>query len=64
MEAFLKTTHRAASKEEILNSGTTVASIFFGKVFGHEAQKALTVFVALRCVEVFPISSQLLKNGW
>ncbi|EKM57702.1 uncharacterized protein PHACADRAFT_192839 [Phanerochaete carnosa HHB-10118-sp] len=37
----------AASKEEILNSGVTVASLFFGKVFGPQAQKALTVFVAL-----------------
>ncbi|KAI0090101.1 amino acid transporter [Irpex rosettiformis] len=37
----------AASTDEILNSGTTVASLFFGKVFGHEAEKALTVFVAL-----------------
>ena len=37
----------AASKEEILNSGVTVASLFFGKVFGEQAQKALTVFVAL-----------------
>ncbi|KAI0338060.1 amino acid transporter [Trametopsis cervina] len=37
----------AASKQEILHSGVTVASIFFGKVFGHQAQKALTVFVAL-----------------
>ncbi|KAI0685727.1 amino acid transporter [Cytidiella melzeri] len=37
----------AATKTEILHSGVTVASIFFGKVFGSEAQKALTVFVAL-----------------
>ncbi|KAI0765747.1 amino acid transporter [Irpex lacteus] len=37
----------AASKDEILNSGVTVASIFFEKVFGPSAQKALTVFVAL-----------------
>ena len=40
----------AASTDEILNSGVTVASIFFGKVFGKEAQRALTVFVALRYV--------------
>ena len=38
----------AASKDELLHSGVTVASLFFGKVFGHTAQKALTVFVALR----------------
>jgi solute carrier family 7 (L-type amino acid transporter), member 9/15 len=38
----------AVPKEEILNSGVTVASLFFEKVFGTEAQKALTVFVALR----------------
>ncbi|EKM55497.1 uncharacterized protein PHACADRAFT_195531 [Phanerochaete carnosa HHB-10118-sp] len=37
----------AASMEEILNSGVTVASLFFGKVFGSQAQKALTVLVAL-----------------
>lgn len=42
--------HRAASKEEIANSGTTVASIFFKNVFGEKAQKVLTVFVALRYV--------------
>lgn len=39
---------RAATKEEILKSGVTVASLFFGKVFGAKAQKALSVFVALR----------------
>ena len=39
---------RAATKEEILKSGTTVASLFFHNVFGAKAQKALTVFVALR----------------
>ncbi|KAJ3555603.1 hypothetical protein NM688_g2483 [Phlebia brevispora] len=37
----------AASKEQILKSGVTVASLFFGNVFGHKAQQALTVFVAL-----------------
>ncbi|KAI0365761.1 amino acid transporter [Pilatotrama ljubarskyi] len=36
-----------ASKEEIIDSGVTVASLFFRKVFGPQAQKALTVFVAL-----------------
>ena len=40
----------AASKQQILNSGVTVASLFFGEVFGSQAQKALTVFVALRLV--------------
>ncbi|KAF8889843.1 amino acid transporter [Infundibulicybe gibba] len=40
----------AASKEEIRNSGVTVASLFFGKVFGAQAQRALSVFVALRYV--------------
>ena len=48
----------AASTDEILNSGVTVASIFFGKVFGKEAQRALTVFVALRCVIVSARISQ------
>ncbi|EKM57703.1 uncharacterized protein PHACADRAFT_170914 [Phanerochaete carnosa HHB-10118-sp] len=37
----------AASKEEIQNTGVTVASLFFHNVFGTKAQKALTVFVAL-----------------
>ncbi|EJD08041.1 high affinity methionine permease [Fomitiporia mediterranea MF3/22] len=37
----------AASKEEILASKVTVASLFFNKVFGAQAQKALTVFVGL-----------------
>ncbi|KAI0783753.1 amino acid transporter [Abortiporus biennis] len=41
-----------ASKEEILKSGTTVASLFFGKVFGHKAQRALSVFVALSALGV------------
>jgi L-type amino acid transporter 9 len=38
----------ASSKADILHSGTTVASLFFERVFGTKAQKALTVFVALR----------------
>ncbi|KAI0246926.1 amino acid transporter [Lactifluus subvellereus] len=38
----------ASSKTAILESGTTVASLFFENVFGAHAQKALTVFVALR----------------
>ncbi|KAF8156097.1 amino acid transporter [Crassisporium funariophilum] len=37
----------AATKDEIKKSGVTVASLFFGKVFGTEAEKALSVFVAL-----------------
>ncbi|EPS98295.1 hypothetical protein FOMPIDRAFT_1051688 [Fomitopsis schrenkii] len=37
----------AATQEEIAASGVTVASLFFAKVFGPTAQKALTVFVAL-----------------
>ncbi|KAI0687550.1 high affinity methionine permease [Earliella scabrosa] len=37
----------AATKEEIQSSGVTVASLFFRNVFGAQAQKALTVFVAL-----------------
>ena len=40
----------ASSKEDILKSGTTVASLFFKNVFGSQAQKALTAFVALRYV--------------
>jgi hypothetical protein len=42
--------HSASSKSDILESGTTVASLFFENVFGAQAQKALSVFVALRCV--------------
>ncbi|KAI0758625.1 hypothetical protein BD413DRAFT_599262 [Trametes elegans] len=38
----------AATKEEITNSGMTVASLSFKNVFGEAAQKAPTVFVALR----------------
>ncbi|KAH9836157.1 high affinity methionine permease [Rhodofomes roseus] len=38
----------AATKEEIEKSGVTVAALFFKNVFGPQAQKALTVFVALR----------------
>ncbi|KZS96537.1 high affinity methionine permease [Sistotremastrum niveocremeum HHB9708] len=37
----------ASSKHDILKSGVTVASLFFRNVFGEQAQKALTVFVAL-----------------
>ncbi|OSX61223.1 hypothetical protein POSPLADRAFT_1146133 [Postia placenta MAD-698-R-SB12] len=40
----------AATKDEILGSGVTVASLFFHNVFGETAQRALTVFVALRYV--------------
>ncbi|KAH9937963.1 amino acid transporter [Amylocystis lapponica] len=40
----------AATKDEIEHAGVTVASLFFGKVFGTEAQKALTVFVALSAI--------------
>ena len=39
----------ASSKTAILESGTTVASLFFENVFGAQAQQALSVFVALRC---------------
>jgi amino acid transporter len=42
--------HSASSKAAILESGTTVASLFFENVFGVQAQRALTVFIALRCV--------------
>lgn len=37
----------ASSKTDILESDTTVASLFFENVFGVQAQRALTVFVAL-----------------
>ncbi|THH13001.1 hypothetical protein EW146_g7170 [Bondarzewia mesenterica] len=38
----------AATKAEILKSGVTVAALFFKNVFGVKAEKALSVFVALR----------------
>lgn len=38
----------AATKEEIRKGGVTVAALFFGKVFGERAEKALAVFVGLR----------------
>ncbi|KZO94863.1 amino acid transporter [Calocera viscosa TUFC12733] len=37
----------AATPAQIKASGVTVASLFFGNVFGTQAQKALSVFVAL-----------------
>lgn len=37
----------AATPKELATSGTTVASYFALKVFGHAAQRALSVFVAL-----------------
>jgi len=37
----------AATKEEIVNTGVTVAALFFGNVFGEKAERALSVFVAL-----------------
>lgn len=42
----------AATIAEIEGSGVTVASLFFKNVFGETAQKALTVFVALRYVSI------------
>ncbi|KAI9431494.1 amino acid transporter [Lactarius indigo] len=44
----------------IVNSGTTVASLFFESVFGTKAQKALTVFVALSAARV---NQELAKEG-
>lgn len=37
----------AASKEEITGSGTLVAALLFRNVMGHQAERALSVFVAL-----------------
>ncbi|KJA15765.1 hypothetical protein HYPSUDRAFT_207620 [Hypholoma sublateritium FD-334 SS-4] len=37
----------AATQDEIKHSGVTVASLFFGNVFGTEAKKALSAIVAL-----------------
>ncbi|KAF8462471.1 amino acid/polyamine transporter I [Gautieria morchelliformis] len=52
----------AATKQQITKSGVTVASLFFGNVFGTHAQKALTVFIALRCVRE-QIFLELAKEG-
>lgn len=41
---------RAATKQEIASSGVTVAALFFKKVFGIQAERALSVFVALRSI--------------
>ncbi|KAI9509546.1 amino acid transporter [Russula earlei] len=46
----------ASSKQDILSSGTTVASLFFKNVFGRQAQKALTVFVALSPQNVMTVT--------
>ncbi|KAI0044682.1 high affinity methionine permease [Auriscalpium vulgare] len=46
----------AATKTEVLKSGVTVASLFFKNFFGTQAQKALTVFVALRCENVITVT--------
>lgn len=40
--------YRAATKQEIISSGVTVAALFFGNVFGTKAERALAVIVALR----------------
>ncbi|PIL33082.1 transporter [Ganoderma sinense ZZ0214-1] len=42
----------AATKDEIMGSGVTVASLFFRKIFGVKAQKVLSVFVALSALGV------------
>lgn len=39
-------------QSEIEHSGVTVAAIFFKNVFGTTAERALAVFVALRCVHL------------
>ena len=43
---------RAATKKEIEASGVTVAALFFKKVFGVQAQRALSIFVALRFSDI------------
>ena len=46
--SYLNLLYRAATKEEIINSNTTVAALFFENVFGTKAERALSVIVALR----------------
>ncbi|ETW77742.1 amino acid transporter [Heterobasidion irregulare TC 32-1] len=54
----------AASKPQILKSGVTVASLFFKNVFGTKAQKALSVFVALRqTFSAARVNQELAKEG-
>ena len=40
--------NRAATNEEIKNSGVIVAALFFENVFGTNAERALSVIIALR----------------
>lgn len=42
--------YRAATKEEIQSSGVTISALFFQKVFGEQARRALSIFVALRSI--------------
>lgn len=37
----------AVSKEEMLSSGSVVAAVFFGNMFGKQAEKVMSVFVTL-----------------
>ncbi|OBZ67918.1 High-affinity methionine permease [Grifola frondosa] len=57
----------AATKDEIKETGVTVASLFFANVFGSEAQRALTVFVALSqrfgTFAVARVNQELAKEG-
>ncbi|PIL29301.1 transporter [Ganoderma sinense ZZ0214-1] len=56
----------AATKQEIIESGVTVASLFFHNVFGEKAQKALTVSVALSALGAFAaarVNQELAKEG-
>ncbi|KAI0045635.1 amino acid transporter [Auriscalpium vulgare] len=58
----------AATKEEILESGVTVASLFFKNVFGTEAQKALSAFIALREIAKsgipLPFGNRFWASNW
>ncbi|KAA1475064.1 amino acid transporter [Dentipellis sp. KUC8613] len=58
----------AASKQQVLKSGVTVAALFFKNVFGTKAEKALSVFVALRNVITITfaqsrVNQELAKEG-
>ena len=37
----------AVSKQDMLESGTVVAAVFFGNMFGKQAERVMSVFVAL-----------------
>ncbi|KAH9061837.1 amino acid transporter, partial [Lactarius deliciosus] len=61
---FANVTYFAAlSKADIVNSETTVASLFLESVFGTKAQKALTIFRGLEAYSAARVNQELAKEG-